>query len=434
MTSSADRLHDAIAHGPMSRLQVTTVAICLAINLIDGFDVLAISFTASTLAAEWQLQNDQLGLLISAGVAGMTIASILISPIADYIGRRRTILFSLATITLGMAASAMAMGPADLALYRFITGLGVGTLLPSINTMVGEFSSHKRRELAVTIMQAGFPLGATLGGFVAFGLIESLGWRGVFWVGALLSGAMIPLSWRGLPESPDFLIMRQPPGALEQINRVLGQIGIDHLDSMPTKPTTAASSMQTLWQPEHRGNTLALCIAFFCVMAAFYFIASWTPKMLTDAGMSTSGGISGGVILNLTGVTGGLLLGWLAYRIGARRLTALYITAAIIAMLVFTQIENLQIMVIGGAAVGFFVIGSMMGLYSIAPGLFPTRIRSTATGLALGFGRFGAILGPVATGYLLTAGWQPGGLYVLFAIPLAVSALAVGWLARRAMV
>ena len=192
--------------------------------------------------------------------------------------------------------------------------------------------------------------------------------------------------------------------------------------------------MQTLWQPEHRGNTLALCMAFFCVMAAFYFIASWTPKMLTDAGMSTSGGISGGVILNLTGVTGGLLLGWLAYRIGARRLTALYITAAIIAMLVFTQIKNLQIMVIGGAAVGFFVIGSMMGLYSIAPGLFPTRIRSTATGLALGFGRFGAILGPVATGYLLTAGWQPGGLYVLFAIPLAVSALAVGWLARRAMV
>ena len=205
MTSSADRLHDAIAHGPMSPLQITTVVICLAINLIDGFDVLAISFTASTLAAEWQLQDDQLGLLISAGVAGMTIASILISPVADYIGRRRTILFSLAVITLGMVASAMAMGPADLALYRFATGLGIGTLLPSINTMVGEFSSHKRRELAVTIMQAGFPLGATLGGFVAFGLIESLGWRGVFWVGALLSGAMIPLSWRGLPESPDFL-------------------------------------------------------------------------------------------------------------------------------------------------------------------------------------------------------------------------------------
>ena len=103
-------------------------------------------------------------------------------------------------------------------------------------------------------------------------------------------------------------------------------------------------------------------------------------------------------------------------------------------MLVFTQIEDQQIMVLGGAAVGFFVIGSMMGLYSIAPGLFPTRIRSTATGLALGFGRFGAILGPVATGYLLTAGWQPGGLYVLFAIPLVVSALAVGWLARRATV
>ena len=129
MNASVDEMREAIAHGPMSGLQISTVAICLAINLIDGFDVLAISFTASVLAEDWQLGPEQLGLLFSSGVAGMTLASILISPIADYIGRRRTILFSLVAITLGMTASAVSTGAIELAVYRFVTVLVIVTLM-----------------------------------------------------------------------------------------------------------------------------------------------------------------------------------------------------------------------------------------------------------------------------------------------------------------
>ncbi|MEE2784025.1 MAG: MFS transporter [Pseudomonadota bacterium] len=433
MNASVDEMREAIAHGPMSGLQISTVAICLAINLIDGFDVLAISFTASVLAEDWQLGPEQLGLLFSSGVAGMTLASILISPIADYIGRRRTILFSLVAITLGMTASAVSTGAIELAVYRFVTGLGIGTLLPSINTMVGEFSSQKRREFAVSVMQAGFPLGATLGGFVAFGLIESFGWRGVFWVGAILSGAMIPLALSGLPESPDFLLLRRPKGALDRLNSIAGRLGLAPITALPQDQVMSEDrSWSSLTRPPHQMDVMLLCVAFFCTMAAFYFIASWTPKLLTDAGLSTSGGISGGLLLNIVGVTGGLLLGWQSSRFGVRRLTTMYLFGAICAMVLFAMINDLTLMLFGGSFVGFFVIGSMMGLYSIAPGLFPTHIRSTATGLALGFGRFGAILGPTVTGYLLAAEWSPASLYLLFAAPLLLAAFAVGTLARRA--
>ncbi len=431
MTHTADDIRRAMDRGPMRAAQIMTVAVCLAINLIDGFDVLAIAFTASTLSSEWNLAPDQLGLLFSAGVAGMTIASIAIAPVADRVGRRPTVLASLALITGGMAASALAHGPTDLAVYRFVTGLGIGTLLPSINTLAAEFSSAPRRELAVTTMQAGFPLGATLGGFAALGLIDQFGWRGVFWVGALLSGMMIPIAWKTLPESPQFLLLRQPAGALAQLNETLRRLRLSALDTLPPSPVGSPTTTNTLMKQPHGVNTIALCTAFFCVMAAFYFVASWTPKLLTDAGLSTKQGISGGLLLNIAGVTGGILLGWQARRFGARWLTFAYLVGAIATMAAFATLQDLQSMLLGGALVGFFVIGAMMGLYSIAPNLFPTQIRSTATGLAVGVGRFGAILGPIATGALLADAWDPATIYLVFAVPLAVSAASVGYLARR---
>ena len=431
MSSTAETASAALTSGPMTGLQVSTVAVCLAINLVDGFDVLAISFVATTLTAEWDLTPDELGLLFSAGVAGMTLASIVIAPIADYIGRRRTILLCLAAITLGMLASAMSNSATQLALFRFLTGLGIGTLIPSINTMVGEFASEQRRELSVTIMQAGFPLGATLGGFAAFALLDEFGWRGVFWFGAALSAVMIPCAWRLLPESPDFLLSRQPPGALTQLNGILARMQRPQMDRLPTRPAATASPARLLVHPTHRPHVLALSGAFFFLMAAFYFVASWTPKLLTDAGLSTDAGISGGVLLNLAGVSGGILLGWLAHRVGGRRLTAWYLCLAVVSMGAFTLIESLNLMILGGAIIGFFVIGSMMGLYSIAPGLYPAAIRSAATGIAVGMGRFGAVLGPIVTGVLLSQGWEASQLYLLFAAPLIVAAGAVFWLARR---
>jgi|GEM_PF-3149420 len=197
--TATDILHKLSAR-PMDSVQIGTVTICLLINLIDGFDVLAMAFAASSIGQEWQLSPTEFGVLFSSGLAGMTISSMRLAPVADYSGRRTAIVMFLVVISIAMAASALADSVVELATWRFVTGLGVGGLLPAINTMVAELASRRRQELAVSIMQAGFPLGASIGGIAACFLIEAHGWQSVFWVGAGLSSAMIVLVWLKLPE------------------------------------------------------------------------------------------------------------------------------------------------------------------------------------------------------------------------------------------
>jgi len=421
------------AETPMTGFQVGTVAICLLINLIDGFDVLAISFAASHLSREWQLSPTELGLLFSSGVAGMTLSSIVIAPVADYFGRRLAILAFLVVVSFAMAASALASSAGELAAWRFVTGIGVGGLLPSLNTLVAEFASRKRQELAVSIMQGGFPLGATFGGMVALLLIDAFGWRSIFWVGAGMSAIMIPVVWLRLPESLDFLLARRDSGALERVNRLLVRLGREPLETLDTvRNISPPIGLRALATPGLAARIVTLSISFFFVMGCFYFVSAWTPKLLIDAGLAVSGGISGGIILNVAGVAGGILLAWVASGAGVRKLTMAYMLLAALAMAAFGLMSNLWPLLIMAGVLGFFLVGTMMGLYSLMPALFPTGARATAAGFAIGMGRFGAMAGPVLTGLLLEARFDTSTIYMLFALPMIAAAAALFVLHRLA--
>ena len=141
------------------------------------------------------------GILLSAGLAGMTAGSLLLSPLADRYGRRPAILLSLAVTSLGMVASAFTADLAQLTAARFITGLGIGTMIASLTTIVAEYASDRRRAAAIGFSMAGYPIGAIFGGFVTLYLLEAFGWQAVFLFGGLLTGLMIPLSLIFLPES-----------------------------------------------------------------------------------------------------------------------------------------------------------------------------------------------------------------------------------------
>ena len=415
-----------LAERPMHRLQIGTVAICLLINLIDGFDVLAMAFAASSIAAEWTLSPTELGLLFSSGLAGMMISSLLLAPVADYSGRRVAILIFLVVISVAMAASALAESVAQLATWRFITGLGVGGLLPAINTMAAEFASRRRQELAVSIMQAGFPLGASLGGIAAFFLIEAYGWRSVFWVGASLSSAMILVVWWKLPESIAFLLTRKGPDALIRINILLTKLSLPSINDLDIQQSFRRQvGFRMLASKAMLLRLIPLSVSFLCVMTCFYFVSAWTPILLTDAGFAVSLGISGGIILNGCGAIGGLLLAWTVPGPRIRLLTIGYILASALAMAVYGFMSNLIPLLIMAGVLGFFLVGAMIGLYSLTPALFPASTRATATGFAIGMGRCGAMAGPVVTGILIEQGQSTQSIYLVFALPLLLAAVAL---------
>ena len=170
MTQTAENAAD-FREGEMSRLQILTVGICLVINMMDGFDVLAISYAAPSIAAEWHMAPADLGILFSSGLAGMTLGSLILGPMADRYGRRPMILGCLIVISLGMILTAFSQNLWQMATLRLVTGLGIGGMLASINTLVAEYASHKRREFCISILQSGYPIGATIGGTISAFLI-----------------------------------------------------------------------------------------------------------------------------------------------------------------------------------------------------------------------------------------------------------------------
>ncbi len=416
---------------PMTGTQILAVSICLLINFLDGFDVLAIAFAAPEIAREWSVDAMDLGIIFSAGLAGMVAGALLLSPIADRVGRRPLILTCLCIISAGMLASSLTSGVSELIAARLLTGLGVGGMLSSLTTMVAEYSNDRRRKLAISVLQSGYPVGAIIAGIASAYLIQHFGWRSVFVTGGLLSLLMIPLViWR-LPESLDFLSHRQPPGALRRINEILEKLGHPTLDTLPQPETgsNGASRFQDIFSKEYLGATIAIWLAYVVLLSAFYFVTNWTPKILIDAGLSREVGISGGVLIAAGGVVGGLVLGGLSSRFSVYRIGAVYMFAAIAAMGVFGRLEfELSTMLPVAFLIGFFLAGAIIGLYAIAPDLYPARIRNTGIGWALGIGRLGAVLGPYVAGVLISAGWERHEYYLALGLPIVASLAAVLWL------
>lgn len=416
-----------VRQGAMSRFQIAAVIVCMAINALDGFDVLSIAFAGPKIAKEWMLTPTELGLLFSAGLAGMMIGALLLSPLADWIGRRFLVLLGLVVITAGMALSGLARDLHDLAILRFGTGLGIGSLLSSINTIVMEYASARRKELAVAVMAVGYPIGATVGGTVAVFLIASFGWQAVFFFGASLSALLIPIALVSLPESLEFLLAKRRPDALDRINALLVRMNRPALEALPPPIDRAdAAGVAALFDRAFFSRTLLICVTYFLTMIPFYFMLNWTPKVLVDEGLSIATGISGAVVMNGVGVIGGLLFGVFANRAGLKSLTSIFLALFFVAIAAFGAAgKDLTVLLALAGAVGFFMIGLISGLYAVIGAMYPVRVRNTGTGLALGIGRLGAVAGPYLGGVLIAAGWSRPVYCAVLAAPLLIAAILI---------
>ena len=427
-------IQQRIDESPMSSLQVSVVGICVAINMLDGFDVLVMAFTASSIAADWSIPNSELGILLSAGLFGMAGGSLFLAPYADRVGRRYMTLVGLVIISVGMLVSAFTQTVWQLALARLFTGLGIGGLLASMNILVAEYSSARYRSLSISFLQSGYPVGATIGGSIVVLLISSYGWRSAFLFGAAMSILMIPLViWR-LPESLDFLVTKRPANALERVNSVLVKMGQQTVQTMPDPVAgqdQASIGVARLLSGVLRQRTLLIWTSFFMVMFSFYFVLSWTPKLLVEAGLSTEQGISGSVILNLGGVIGGLALGVIAARVKLKKVVGTYMALTSVLMIVFGIFSGQLSLALSVAIfLGFFLFGSMIGLYALTPRLYETEVRTTGMGWAIGIGRTGAILAPYIAGLLLEDGLGTTLMFTIFAVPMLVAMLAQSLIKR----
>ena len=397
----------ALAAAPMRRLQIVVVALCIALNALDGFDVLAISFAAPGIAAEWGITRATLGIVLSMELFGMAAGSVLIGNVADRIGRRPTILACLVVMAAGMFLAAAANGVAMLSVTRLLTGLGIGGMISSTSAVVAEFSNARRRSLNVTLNIAGYSTGAILGGIVASALLTASGdWRAVFVFGGVMTLAALPITFWLLPESIESLIARRPPDALERINRTLVRLRVERIDALPSHSERSdRPSIASLFSPGYARVTLLLTVAYFAQIMLFYYVQKWIPKIVVDLGFEPA---SAGRVLvwaNVGNLLGALAIGLAAQRLSLRPLIIGAMLGGFAAIAVFgLQFQSLRQLSLTAMVAGFFINASVVGLYPILAQVYPAALRASGIGFVIGVGRGGSALGPVVAGALFTAG------------------------------
>jgi benzoate transport len=422
-----------IAQSRMSRLQIFAIGLCVALNALDGFDILSISFAAPGIASQWGIDRAALGLVLSMELIGMGVGSVVIGAVADRHGRRISILASLAIMALGMLLAAGAQTVAMLSAYRLVTGLGIGGMLACTNAMVAELASDRLRNICVTIMASGFPIGAALGGTVASLLLRHYGWPAIFLFGAAVSGAMLPLAWLGLPESVSFLARQGTAKAHAQTNRILVRMGHAPLSDWNEAPARPRPPLVGLFQPGIATITILLSLIYFTHIITFYFILKWLPKVVADMGFAPS---SAGLVLvwaNVGGALGALAFSLLSRWFGLRSLVLAALLLAAVMVALFGQVAaNLaQISLLAGGA-GFFTNGAVVGIYALVANYFPTPLRAGGTGFVIGIGRSGAALGPVIAGLLFADGISLPAVAALMAAGSLVAAAGLLALPRSA--
>lgn len=394
---------------PFGPYQRGLIALCTLLCMIDGFDVQAIAFAAPVIAKQWGIAPSSFGPVFGAGLFGLTIGALIAGPFADRIGRRPALIASVIVFGIFSLLTPIAHDTTQLSLLRFATGLGLGGAVPNIVTLTSEYAPDRLRATVVTLTFCGFPLGATIGGLLSAVLMPHYGWQAVFYMGGILPLLVAVWLARSLPESARFLVARGRP--VESVKRVLSSIDpsadLAHVSAFTLGEGAAAAKgpqVAQLFRDGRTPTTLLLWLMFFMNLLAMYFLVNWLPILFQRAGLSVEKAILATIIMNAGGIVGGLVLGRTIDRLGARSVlivVSLVGTALIAATGMFgTAAAVLSVLVF---FVGFCLVGGQMGFNALAASVYPTPMRATGVGWALGIGRIGSVVGPIAGGMLLAA-------------------------------
>jgi len=387
-------------------------------------DVLVISYTAPVIASSWDISFKALGVVFSSGVFGMAVGALLLAPYADKIGRKKIILLSTIIISIGILLTGFSKNIYHLILLRFLSGIGIGTMLASTVSLVSEYTPNRSRDFWVSFILAGYPLGAILAGYLSNYILKYYSWEDVYIAFGLISIFFIPIIYFFLLESVDFLLKNQPKNALSRVNLILKKLDFSKIEFLPTKINVGSKiPVNSLFQAKYIDSTIKLWTAFFFSFACLYFLISWIPKIVTELGLSLELGIYSGTVFNIGAFFGIVTQGYFSSKFGLKKIISLFL---IVTCIIMTQIQHFfgsDWMLFIFSVLGFTIQGGFVGLYSIAARIYPTEFRTTGVGWGIGAGRLGAVLGPLVAGVLIGAGISISMNFIIFAVAALIAAL-----------
>lgn len=428
MTKTTTDIQTFINDRPFTRYQWMILALCFITVAMDGFDTAIIGFIASDLVQEWGVQKSDLGPVMSAALVGLAVGALVAGPLADRVGRKKVLILSIVVFGGFSLLTAVATSLGQLALLRFLTGLGLGAAMPNAATLMSEYAPERRRALMVNLMFVGFPMGSSLGGFVSAWAIPHYGWQSVPILGGVMPLLLAIVLIFLLPESVRYMAAKNYPQP--QIARILRRIA-------PVEPDTHfvlheagtvehKSAIRIIFSARYALGTLMLCFTYFMGLLIFYLLTSWLPLLIRETGATMSQASIVTALFPLGGGIGVLVLGAMMDKFNANKVVAIgWLLTAVFVCLVGFSTHSLLLMGVMVFIAGSIMNGAQSSMPALAAGFYPTQGRATGVAWMLGIGRFGGILGAFSGVFLMQAQLAFQTIFTLLAIPALLSAAAL---------
>lgn len=410
-----------------SRFHAMLFLWCFLVLVLDGYDLAVAGIALPSIMKDLNVSATTAGIMASFGLFGMMFGAMMLGVLADRLGRRLVIAISVCLFSFFTAAAGLCNEPISFSAMRFLAGVGLGSAIPNVMAHMTEYSPRRIRNLALTAIGCGYPVGSILAALVGKQFIETQGWQFVFLVGGVPL-ILVPLILKNMPESLAFLIKNNDRAAAAKIIARLHPGTL--LDPSQLFLTAAEEKVQRapvggLFRDGRGVSSIMFCAAFFMSLFMLYALSTWLVKLMTNAGYSLGSALTFLLVYNVGAAVGAASGGWLADRYSMKRvLVTFYLLSA--ASLVFLGYGAPPIVLFVLVAIaGASSLGSQILLYAYAGQFYPTLMRSTGLGFTAGIGRAGAIAAPVAIGVLVGLNLQLMTNFIAIAIAGLLGAIAV---------
>ncbi len=420
-------LHQLADTARFNRFHALVLFWCALIIVFDGYDLAVVGIALPSIMAKMGVDATHAGFMVSSALFGMMFGAILLGTVADRIGRRWAIVICLALFSVFTAGAGLAQGPVSFSAMRFLAGLGIGGVMPSVVAHMTEYAPRKMRATLVTLMFSGYAVGGMLAALLGKGLLESHGWQSVFFA-AGLPLLLVPFILKSLPESMPFLLAR---GRTDELRRIAARLDPAYRPqatdrfTIPAHEKAAAAPIRQLFSDGRGFSTVMFWIAFFMCLFMVFALSSWLTKLMAGAGYSLGSALNFVLVMNIGAVVGAVGGGWLADRFHIKYVLAgMYALAAVSLTLLGQPASTPVLFVLLGLA-GASTIGTQIVANAYAGQFYPMAVRATGLGWALGIGRSGAILAPILIGMLVGMRLPLQQNFVAIAIPAVIGMVAV---------
>lgn len=418
-------IRDFIAGARFNRFHAGMLFWSCFIITFDMYDLIVYGSVLPVLMKEWSMDPLQAGAIGSYGIFGMMVGAILFGILADKIGRKRVLTASVVLFSLASALCAIAPGPLEFSLLRFLGGLGIGGILPCLIAMLTDYAPKGRANSMVAIVMCFFSVGGILAAFVSMVLLPAFGWRAVYLV-AILPVLFLPWMMKYFLDSPAVLLEEGRTGelraALAKVDPAAALPADAEFTGLQVKET--GSSVGALFTNGRALGTLMIWIAFFMCLLMINGVSIWLPKLMVTAGYALNSSLTFMIVLNAGAIAGTLVLGKLADKWGVKKVLIPMFVVSALSLTLLGYGNNMGILLVLVFITGACTMGAQNISYSFVSQYYPSFMRSTAIGLASGVGRLGAIVGPTFGGVLLTMDLPVQLNFLFFAIPGLFAALA----------